>query len=74
MERIIAPYEPLIERFVEWARPRKDIRAAIMIGSRARAERPADGHRGISRTSRFLLDYWTNPEREKKITSARGKP
>ncbi len=25
------------------------------------------GHRGITSTSRFLLDYWTNPDREKKL-------
>jgi aminoglycoside 6-adenylyltransferase len=32
----------LEERFVAWANTRPDIRAAIVIGSRARMERPAD--------------------------------
>ncbi|MBE3064760.1 MAG: DEAD/DEAH box helicase family protein, partial [Spirochaetes bacterium] len=26
-----------------------------------------NGYKGITKTSRFLLDYWTNPEREKKL-------
>ena len=35
-------YEGLIERFVRWAETRDDIRAAIVIGSRARVVEPAD--------------------------------
>ena len=35
-------YEGLIERFVVWAETRDDIRAAIVIGSRARVVEPAD--------------------------------
>ena len=35
-------YDILIERFVEWAEPRSDIRAAVIIGSRARSNKPAD--------------------------------
>lgn len=35
-------YEQLIERFVAWAQTRPDIRAAIVLGSRARVDRPAD--------------------------------
>jgi aminoglycoside 6-adenylyltransferase len=35
-------YEKLTDNFVSWARSRPDIRAAIVIGSRARTERPAD--------------------------------
>ena len=35
-------YEGLIERFVKWAETRDDIRAAIVIGSRARVVEPAD--------------------------------
>jgi len=27
----------------------------------------ADGYRGVSRVTRFLLDYWRNSEREKKL-------
>src|SRR5437870_844238 len=34
--------EQLEDRFVTWAKGRPDIRAAIVIGSRARIERPAD--------------------------------
>ena len=35
-------YEKLIERFVAWAQDRPDIRLAIVLGSRARVEPPAD--------------------------------
>jgi aminoglycoside 6-adenylyltransferase len=35
-------YERLVERFVKWAETRVDIRAAIVIGSRARVVEPAD--------------------------------
>jgi len=35
-------YEQLVHRFVKWAKTRSDIRAAIILGSRARTEYPAD--------------------------------
>lgn len=35
-------YERLTKRFVEWAETKRDIRAAIILGSRARTEYPAD--------------------------------
>lgn len=35
-------YERLLHRFVEWAETKSDIRAAIILGSRARTENPAD--------------------------------
>lgn len=35
-------YEQIIDRFVAWARTRPDIHAAIVVGSRARTDRPAD--------------------------------
>lgn len=42
MDQTTLAYEQLIERFVAWAQTRPDIRAAIVLGSRARVERPAD--------------------------------
>ncbi len=42
MDPIIHSYDGLIDNFVRWAQPRRDLRAAIVIGSRARSERPAD--------------------------------
>ena len=33
---------PIVERFVEWAQEREDVRAALLVGSRARMETPAD--------------------------------
>jgi aminoglycoside 6-adenylyltransferase len=39
---IFRSYDLLIEEFVKWAEPRPDIRAAMIIGSRARIDRPAD--------------------------------
>ncbi len=35
-------YDALLDRFVTWASARRDIRAAAIIGSRARADHPAD--------------------------------
>lgn len=37
-----ARYEDLIARFVEWASDRPDVQGAIIVGSRARTDRPAD--------------------------------
>jgi aminoglycoside 6-adenylyltransferase len=42
MEPAPNSYDQLIDRFVKWARTEKSVRAAILIGSRARRERPAD--------------------------------
>ena len=36
------PYAELVEEFASWARDRGDIRAAAVIGSRARLLKPAD--------------------------------
>jgi aminoglycoside 6-adenylyltransferase len=35
-------YDRITERFVEWARAEDAIRAAVVIGSRAREDHPAD--------------------------------
>ena len=42
MGNITVAYERLIDRFVAWAQTQPDIRAAIVLGSRARTDRPAD--------------------------------
>lgn len=42
MNQTTLAYEQLMKRIVTWAQARPDIRAAIVVGSRARAERPAD--------------------------------
>jgi aminoglycoside 6-adenylyltransferase len=42
MDNITTAYEQLIDRFVAWAQTQPDIRAAIVLGSRARTDRPAD--------------------------------
>jgi hypothetical protein len=39
---IFRSYDLLIEEFVKWAEPWPDIRAAMIIGTRARQDRPAD--------------------------------
>jgi aminoglycoside 6-adenylyltransferase len=36
------PYDVIIERYTAWAQTRPDIRAAAIVGSRARTDRPAD--------------------------------
>jgi len=42
MNEITQAYDALIARFVQWAQAEEDIRAAIVVGSRARADQPAD--------------------------------
>ena len=49
--------EQLEDRFVTWAKGRPDIRAAIVIGSRARRERPADAWSDLD-----IVFFTTNPE------------
>jgi aminoglycoside 6-adenylyltransferase len=58
MHQTALAYEQLLERFVAWAQTQPDIRAAIILGSRARTERPADEWSD--------LDLWiitTDPDR-----------
>ena len=43
MNRTAPAYERLTQRFVAWAQTRPDIHAAIVVGSEAKADRPADG-------------------------------
>jgi aminoglycoside 6-adenylyltransferase len=42
MDRTALGYESLIQEFVSWAQSETDIRAAMIIGSRARTDHPAD--------------------------------
>lgn len=42
MAHISRGYNRLIENLVSWAQAQDDIRAAILIGSRARSDHPAD--------------------------------
>lgn len=42
MNGIATAYEQLIDRFVQWAQAEDNIRAALVIGSRARTDHPAD--------------------------------
>nr|MDO8132790.1 aminoglycoside 6-adenylyltransferase [Candidatus Njordarchaeum guaymaensis] len=42
MSQIDASYQRLLKRFVEWAGACPDIRGAVIVGSRARVEHPAD--------------------------------
>jgi aminoglycoside 6-adenylyltransferase len=42
VQQITQAYEQLIARFVAWANTQTDIRAALIVGSRAREDRPAD--------------------------------
>ncbi|MBU0492191.1 MAG: aminoglycoside 6-adenylyltransferase [Chloroflexi bacterium] len=59
-DEIARAYERLIERFVTWAQEQDDIRAAVVIGSRARTDHPADEWAdldvlvGITDPQRFL--------------------
>jgi aminoglycoside 6-adenylyltransferase len=42
MNQTTQAYDQLIDRFVAWAQAQPDIRAVIVLGSRARTDRPAD--------------------------------
>ena len=42
MSEVATAYERLIDRFVQWAQTEDNIRAVIVIGSRARTDHPAD--------------------------------
>ncbi|MFB0534548.1 MAG: aminoglycoside 6-adenylyltransferase [Anaerolineae bacterium] len=58
MNQTAAGYEQLIERFVTWAQTQRDIRAAIVLGSRARVDHPADEWSDLD-----ILVIATDPER-----------
>lgn len=42
MDPIAQAYDQWIERFIAWAQARPDVYAAVVVGSRARMDRPAD--------------------------------
>ena len=59
MNQITQAYEQLIERFIRWAAGQDDIRAALILGSRARIDnRPADEWSDLD-----LAMIVTNPDR-----------
>jgi aminoglycoside 6-adenylyltransferase len=51
-------YEHLTAKFIEWAQAQPDIRAAIVVGSQARTDHPADEWADLD-----IIIYTTNPER-----------
>ena len=51
-------YEHLVTKFIDWAQTQPDIRAAIVVGSRARVDHPADEWADLD-----IITYTTNPER-----------
>jgi aminoglycoside 6-adenylyltransferase len=57
LEKTTVSYERLIEKFVEWAQTRPDIRAAIVVGSQARLDHPADEWADLD-----IIIYSTKPE------------
>jgi len=58
MDDISAAFDRLIERVAAWAGAREDIRAALILGSRARADRPADAWSDLD-----LVLFTTDPRR-----------
>jgi len=58
MNQAAVIYEQLIERFVRWAETCPDIRAAVIVGSRARVDHPADEWSDLD-----LIVITTDPER-----------
>ena len=55
--QVNALYEQLIEKFVRWAEGREDIRSAVIVGSRARVDHPADEWADLD-----LMIVTSNPE------------
>jgi aminoglycoside 6-adenylyltransferase len=51
-------YEHLIGKFIDWAQAQSDIRAAIVVGSQARIDHPADEWADLD-----IIIYTTSPER-----------
>jgi aminoglycoside 6-adenylyltransferase len=51
-------YEQLVKRFVKWAKTCSDIRAAVIVGSRARVDHPADEWADLD-----IIIVTTDPER-----------
>jgi aminoglycoside 6-adenylyltransferase len=56
VDDVARAYEELIERFVAWACGEEGIRAAVVIGSRARTDHPADEWAGLD-----ILIWSTDP-------------
>ena len=54
---VTASYEQLIQRFNVWAEKRSDIRAACIVGSRARTDHPADEWADLD-----MVVFTSNPE------------
>jgi aminoglycoside 6-adenylyltransferase len=57
-DEVALAYEQIIERFVAWAQEQDDIRAAVVIGSRARKDHPADEWADLD-----ILIATTDPQR-----------
>jgi len=58
MNQTASAYEQLIDRFIAWAQTQPDIRAAVIVGSQARANRPADEWSDLD-----IVVFATDPER-----------
>ncbi len=58
MDLMTTAYKQLLDRFVAWAQTQPDIRAAIVLGSQARLDRPADQWSDLD-----LLVITTEPDR-----------
>lgn len=56
-QQVAESYEKIIQRFVQWSENEDNIRAAVVIGSRARQDHPADAWSDLD-----MLIYARNPE------------
>jgi aminoglycoside 6-adenylyltransferase len=64
LEETTLTYEHLMEKFVNWAQTQPDIHAAIVVGSQARLDHPADEWADLD-----IIIYTTNPEHYLKHTN-----
>ncbi len=58
MSQMSLTYEDVIDRFLAWARPQPDVRAVMVVGSRARTDHPADAFSDLD-----LVVVTTDPDR-----------
>ena len=58
MSQMSLTYEVVLDRFLAWARPQPDVRAVMVVGSRARTDHPADAFSDLD-----LVVVTTDPNR-----------
>jgi aminoglycoside 6-adenylyltransferase len=63
LQSMTAPYQTILDQYLVWAKSREDIRAVLIVGSRARSDHPADewADLDIITLTRDLPRYFGDP-------------